>query len=58
MKTSQLSDLLPRGKPVDDVDAEAYQMCYFYSGLGRLGDGRARLAAKLGPAALLVIHNV
>ncbi len=51
--TSPLSDRRPRGKPVDDVDAEAYQMCDFCSGFGRLGDGRAGLAAKLGRAVRL-----
>ena len=51
--TSPLSDRRPRGKPVDDLESDMYQMCEFCSGFGRLGDGRAGLAAKLGRAVRL-----
>lgn len=51
---SPLSERRPRGKPVgEESEQEVRPICDFCSGSGRLGDGRAGLAAKLGRAVRL-----
>lgn len=52
--TSQLSERRPRGKPAgEETEQDVRPICDFCSGSGRLGDGRAGLAAKLGRAVRL-----
>lgn len=59
--SSPLVERRPRGKGAEEAEAykhdgygvEVKQICDFCSGSGRLGDGRAGLAAKLGRAVRL-----